>query len=196
MKLVRQWNKDTKSKYTEWLKEKEQLAEILKKHQRETDDKIQREREERLKHEKIQRERQLWQEKMEAELKMTEEKLKMQKMAESTKAKLPKLTITAFRGTAADWVRFENMFTTQVDSKPISEDEKFGYLLEMLAPKVRSKISNLKPSSAGYKTTWERLKKERTRKDVALVISELRILKSLWTLKENRKLSDICSAAW
>ena len=33
-------------------------------------------------------------------------------------------------------------------------------------------------------------------KDVALVISELRVLKSLWTLKENRSLSDICSAVW
>jgi hypothetical protein len=166
-KSVRQWNKETKSKYSGWINEKERLSEILKKHQREIDDEIQREkfeiqheREERLLQEKNKQERELWQEKLEAELKMTEKKLEMQKMAETTRAKLPKLTITAFKGTAADWVRFENMFITQVDSKPIRDEEKFGYLLEMLTPKVRDKISNLKPSSIGYKTAWERLKKE------------------------------------
>ena len=30
----------------------------------------------------------------------------------------------------------------------------------MVSGKVRDKISNLKPSSIGYKTAWERLKKE------------------------------------
>jgi hypothetical protein len=35
------------------------------------------------------------------------------------------------------------MFITQVDSiKPISDEEKFGYLLEMVSGKVRDKISN------------------------------------------------------
>ena len=84
----------------------------------------------------------------------------MEKAARATQAKLPKLKITPFNGTTADWVRFENMFITQVDSKPISEEEKFGYLLEMVNGKVRDKISNLRPSSIGYKTAWERLKKE------------------------------------
>ena len=106
------------------------------------------------------RERQLWQEKLQAELEVTEKKLAMEKTAKSTQAKLPKLTITPFKGTAADWVRFENMFITQVDSKPITEEEKFGYLLEMVSGKVRDKISNLKPGSLGYKIAWERLKKE------------------------------------
>ena len=46
------------------------------------------------------------------------------------------------------------------DSKPITEEEKFGYLLEMVSGKVRDKISNLKPGSLGYKIAWERLKKE------------------------------------
>ena len=30
----------------------------------------------------------------------------------------------------------------------------------MVAPKVRGKISNLKPGTLGYKTAWERLQKE------------------------------------
>ena len=84
----------------------------------------------------------------------------MEKAARTTQAKLPKLTITSFKGTASDWVRFENMFLTQVDCKPITDEEKFGYLLEMVSGKVRDKISNLKPGSVGYKTAWDRLKKE------------------------------------
>ena len=52
------------------------------------------------------------------------------------------------------------MFVTQVHNKPISDEEKFGYLLEMVSPKVRERISNLKPSTVGYKTAWERLEKE------------------------------------
>ncbi|KAL9976624.1 hypothetical protein ACROYT_G013946 [Oculina patagonica] len=62
--------------------------------------------------------------------------------------------------TADDWVRFENMFLTQVDAKSISDEEKFGYLIESVGPKVRDRIANLKPGSMGYRTAWERLKKE------------------------------------
>jgi hypothetical protein len=72
-------------------------------------------------------------EKLQAELRMTEKKLEMEKVARSTLAKLLKLKITQFNGTTVDWVRFENMFVTQVDSKPISDEEKFGYLLEMVS---------------------------------------------------------------
>jgi hypothetical protein len=75
----------------------------------------------------------------------------MEKAAKSPRAKLPKLIITSFKGTASDWVRFENMFLTQVDCKPIADEEKFGYLLEMVSGKVRDKISNLKPGLADYK---------------------------------------------
>ena len=52
------------------------------------------------------------------------------------------------------------MFITRVHSRPDSDKEKFGYLLEMVVPKVRERISNLKPSALGYKTAWERLRKE------------------------------------
>ena len=90
---------------------------------------------------------------------MTEKRIETETQAKASLAKLPCLKITPFEGTAADWVRFENMFLTQVDSRPISEDEKFGYLLESVVPKVRDRISNLKPSSVGYKIAWDRLKK-------------------------------------
>jgi len=52
------------------------------------------------------------------------------------------------------------MFVSQVDSHQISDDEKFSYLLEMVNTKVRDRIYNLKPSSVGYKTAWERLTAE------------------------------------
>ena len=52
------------------------------------------------------------------------------------------------------------MFLRQSDSRPISDEEKFGYLLESVGPKVRDRIANLKPGTVGYKTAWERLKKE------------------------------------
>ena len=50
----------------------------------------------------------------------------MEKEARSTTAKLPKLIITPFKRTPTDWVRFENMFITQVHNKSISAVEKFG----------------------------------------------------------------------
>ena len=50
----------------------------------------------------------------------------MEKEARSTTAKLPKLIITPFKRTPTDWVRFENMFITQVQNKSISAVEKFA----------------------------------------------------------------------
>jgi len=52
------------------------------------------------------------------------------------------------------------MFVTQVHSRQVSHEEKFGYLLEMVVPKEREIISNLQLSALGYKTAWERLQKE------------------------------------
>ena len=86
----------------------------------------------------------MWEEKFEAELKMVEKRIEMENKAKASSAKLPKLKIIPFKGTAADWVRFENMFITQVDSSPISDEEKFGCLLESVIPKARDRIVNLK----------------------------------------------------
>ena len=71
-------------------------------------------------------ERRMWQEKLDAELDMAKKKLELEQSVRSTTAKLPKLKITPFKGTPTDWVRFRNMFATQVHEKPISEEEKFG----------------------------------------------------------------------
>ena len=78
--------------------------------------------------------------------------LEMESAAKATQAKLPKLRITPSKGTSSDWVRLEDMFVTQVHNRPVPDEEKFGYLLDMVVPKVREKISNLKPGTLGYKT--------------------------------------------
>ena len=86
----------------------------------------------------------MWEEKLDAELEIAQKKLEMKKNARTTTGKLPKRRITPFRRTSTDWFRLENMFVTQVHSKPISAEEKFAsYLLEMVTPAVSEKIGNL-----------------------------------------------------
>ena len=99
------------------------------------------EKEEQFRQEIQQQERQLWEQRFIAERKMTEKKLEMEKAAKATHAKLPELKITPFKRTTADWIRFENMFVSQVDRRPLSDEGKFGYLLGMVSYKVRDKIS-------------------------------------------------------
>ena len=86
--------------------------------------------------------------------------MELEREAKSTNAKLPKLKIIPFKGTVVDWIRFENIFFTQIDKQPISDEEKFGYLLELKNPKVRDRLANLKLSTEGYQTAWKRLKAE------------------------------------
>lgn len=173
-RTVRQWKKDVRSKYLSLIKENERLTRALKGEQEqlereserkqvELDQKRQEQHERRMaefRQRQEERERQLWEEKFEAELRMTQQKIEIEKSAKATTAKLPKLKITPFKETATDWVRFENISLTQVHEKPITAEEKYGYLLEMVCQRVRDKIANLKPSEAGYKTAWDRLKRE------------------------------------
>ena len=165
-RAVRQWKKDLKATYTPLLEEKAKLSKALEEREQsirqkaeEEKLKVKLEKEEQFRREIQQQEKELWKEKMIAELEMVERRIEMERTNKATHAKLPKLKITPFKGTPADWVRFENMFITQVHSRAIS-DEKFGYLLEMVAPKIKERISNLKPGTLGYRTAWERLQKE------------------------------------
>ena len=118
------------------------------------------EKEEQVRRQIQQQEKEMWEERMRAELVLVEKKMQMEKEAKASRSKLPELKISPFNGTSADWIRFENMFSSQVDSKPVSDAEKFGYLLELVNPKVRPRLSNLKPGSECYRTVWKRLKVE------------------------------------
>lgn len=166
-RAIRQWKKDTKERFAPWTLQMGKIENAMSQRRKEIQDEIDRKkaheqsvRDLRRQEELRDREREMWEEKFNAELTMTEKKIELERTAKASLAKLPQLKITPFKGTAADWVRFENMFLTQINSRPISDEEKFGYLLESVGPKVRDRIANLKPGTVGYKTAWERLKKE------------------------------------
>ena len=184
-RLVRQWRKETKAKLSELMKARDNLSSVLrmkqenKKHEKQKEmlqeeklrqeveqarlqemHKKQLELEESARKQKYQLEKDLWEEKLKAELELIERKVAAERRGQLQQAKLPKLQITPFNGTPMDWVRFENMFMSQVHTKDIPDEIKFGYLLEMVSPQVRDRIGNLKPGTEGYKTAWERLKRE------------------------------------
>ncbi len=149
---VRQWKKEIKEVHKPLMENMGKLSEAYNEKQRQINDEIERkkqqverEKDERRRREIREREREMWQEKFNAELRMTEKRIEIETQAKASL--LPRLKITPFKGTAADCVRFESMFLTKVDSRPKSEEEKFGYLLESVVPNVRDRIFNLKPSS-------------------------------------------------
>ncbi|XP_068738985.1 uncharacterized protein [Montipora capricornis] len=159
-RAMRQWKKDLKATYAPLLEMKTKLSKVLEERERSKSQKAEEEKlrakfeqEEQFRREIQQQEKELWEEKMRAELEMAE-------AAKAARAKLPELKITPFNGTPVDWIRFQNMFTSQIHDKPLSDEEKYGYRLELVAPKVRSRLANLKPGALEYKTAWERLKTE------------------------------------
>ena len=115
-RLVRQWKKDVKARYSTFLVDKEKLAKFLNNRQVEIDEEMerkrfeakqeqQREEERRLTELRLRQEeheRRMWQEKIDAELQATHKRLELEKEARSTTAKLPKLIITPFKGTPTD----------------------------------------------------------------------------------------------
>ena len=164
---IRQWTRDLKAEYAPLCEKRARLCRVLDDRQRHENLRAEEEvtirkmeKEEQLRRQIQQQEKEMWEERMRAELVLAEKKMQMEKEAKASTSKLPELKISPFNGTSADWIRFENMFASQVDSKSISDAEKFGYLLELVNPKVRGRLSNLKPGSEGYKTAWERLKIE------------------------------------
>ena len=180
-RAVRHWKKETKEKFFRQLDDKERLFVALKENENKIKEKetrakerefhLQEERviaqqrlqadfERKLSEEKYSREQQIWERRMEAEMKLAERKLELEAGAKANYSKLTELRVTQFKDTMSEWVRFENMFTTQVLKKGFSDEIKFGYLLEMVNSKVREKIANLKPGTEGLKIAWNRLKKE------------------------------------
>ena len=166
-RAVRQWKKDLKSTYAPLLDKRTKLCKAIEDRERKVRQEAEEERlmmkfvkEEQFRREIQQREKELWKEKMKAELKLAGKEIEMEKTAKATRSKLLELKITLFKGTSSDWIRFENMFTSQIDNKALSDEGKFGYLFELVSPKVRDRLSNIKPSALGYKTAWDRLKSE------------------------------------
>ncbi len=146
---IRQWTRDLKAEYTPLCEKRAKLCRVLEDTQRSEDLRAEEEmtrrkmeKEELMRRQIQQQEKELWEERMRAELAMAEKKIQMEKEAKASKSKLPELKISPFNGTSAE------------------NAEKFGYLLELVHPKVKDRLSNLKPGPGGYRTAWERLKLE------------------------------------
>ena len=166
-RTIRQWRKDLKTTYAPLYVKKSNLITEVELKQREAREKAEKadqatkqQEQQQLREEIKEQEKEAFQARLKAELEMTEKKIEMEKMAKACRTKLPELKITPFKGTPGDWVRFENMFLTQIDRRDVTDAEKFGYLLELVGEKVRNRLSNLKPGKMGYDTAWQRLKSE------------------------------------
>ena len=109
--------------------------------------------------------------KMKFEIKLHETKLKLQEdlqikagnqksSVETTvgEAKLPKLVITKFNGTYADWPRFWGQYSETIDKTKVPPVTKFTYLRELLDAKVRKTVEALPHSAEGYKRAVSILK--------------------------------------
>ena len=139
-RTVRQWKKDVRSSYLSLVQEKEKLSREIKarnddlereseQRQTELEEKRQQQHERRMAEfcaRQDEHERRLWEEKLEAQLQMTQKRMEMEKSVRETTAKLPKLKITPFKGTPTNWVRFENIFLTQVHEKQLQMGRNLG----------------------------------------------------------------------
>ena len=240
---VRQWKKETKEEYSHMLAQNDKLCKVLNQKKceineenlRKDNEKKEREQlreekrilerqkqlaemEEKMRQERFEQEKAIMEERIKAEIKLAEKKLEIEYKTKASyvASKLPELKVTPFNRTMTDWVRFSNMFSSQVLSKGFSDEIKFGYLLEIVNPRVREKIANLKPGKVGLETAWERLSKEFGKKNAVINthIDEIinlptvrgtnyekdldfynRLTKNcdaLLTLEENNMLKDFC----
>ena len=101
-------------------------------------------------------------EKIQFEIKLHETKLKLQEdlqlkignqnqPAETpvSQAKLPKLVITKFNGTYADWPRFWGQYSESIDKTNVPPVTKFTYLRELLDARVRKTVEALPQTAKG-----------------------------------------------
>ena len=151
---IEEWNKTVENT----MEKADGMVEILEQWLDEQDarkEKIQLE--EKAEREEIEREKQL-----QFELKLHEAKVKLQSeitpevsvhtsgSKQNSEAKLPKLHITKFNGTYADWPRFWNLFSETIDKSGISPINKFAYLQELLCDKAKRSIEALPHTAEGY----------------------------------------------
>ena len=118
----------------------------------------QEEYEHRLEKEREQREYELLMSRRKFQLETKEKELEIEKKPQVARTKLPKLVIPKFKATATDWIRFKSMFISQIESEPISNIDKFSYLMELIGPKPLEVIGNIPMTDEGYVRAWEVLK--------------------------------------
>ena len=109
-------------------------------------------------------------ERMSQERELLDQKVKFQKAVEASQqeqnakktvtAKLPKLSITKFDGTFANWLPFWNKFEAEIDKTELAPVTKFAYLKELLEPKARTDIDGLPLTREGYERAKNIIKEE------------------------------------
>ena len=109
-------------------------------------------------------------ERMSQERELLDQKVKFQKAVEASQqeqnakktvtAKLPKLSITKFDGTFANWLPFWNKFEAEIDKTELAPVTKFAYLKELLESKVRTDIDGLPLTREGYERAKTIIKEE------------------------------------
>ncbi|XP_028419027.1 uncharacterized protein LOC114544609 [Dendronephthya gigantea] len=150
------WNQDIESK----LEEADSRTDLLEEWLHYQDAEVEkRQLESKAIQEDIEREKRL-----KFELKLHEAKVKLQNEIKSpevsastgtgseskVQAKLPKLHITKFNGTYADWPRFWSLFSETIHKTSVSPVNKFAYLRELLCEKASKAIEALPHTSEGY----------------------------------------------
>ena len=117
-----------------------------------------------LKNQKVQCETQEREERIKFELKLHETKMKLQAELEAKsvnppkstsedlnlQAKLPKLVITKYNESYADWPRFWGQFSETIDKTSVAPVTKFTYLRELLGDKVKKVVEALPYTPEGY----------------------------------------------
>ena len=96
-------------------------------------------------------------EKAKLEQKQKYERKIEEKKEQNINAKLPKLIITQFKGTPADWLWFWVQFTAEIEAD-VSQITKFSYLKELLEPQVQPSIDGLPLTTEGYERVKNILK--------------------------------------
>ena len=123
-------------------------------------------------------------ERMNFEIRLQEEKLKLQAQfvkpdkpdsetptrssTVNIQAKLPKLKITKFNVTYADWPRFWGQYSETIDKTSVPPVTKFTYLRELLCEKAKKAIEALPYTAEGYNRVVAILK-DRFGKDAEVV---------------------------
>ena len=82
------------------------------------------------------------------------------KLKQVSNVELPKLTITKFIGNYADWLPFLNTFKAEIDSSDLPPVSKFGFLKELLEPKVKADVDCLPFTTGRYQSPKNILKTE------------------------------------
>ena len=93
-------------------------------------------------------------------LETKEKELEMERKVRGAMANSPKLSISPFKGTPKDWIRFYNQFMAQTDSQPVSKTVRLGYLLQCVKGECHDLIGNIPNSDGGYDRALQLLKEE------------------------------------